>query len=85
MSTHVITFNEIQKITRKRRVKIELKHCPFCGGEAEFRTGGNWNPRLGRRMGTGVRCKECKVASPTREGADSQLRIVEQWNRRVSE
>lgn len=83
MSEHFITYEQMVRKTVRKTVRIELKHCPFCGGEAEFRIGGNWNPRLDQRMGTGVRCKGCKVVTPVRQGYDSQLRAAELWNRRA--
>lgn len=83
MSRHVVTYQQIVTKKISKTVTLDLKHCPFCGGEAEFRYGGNYNPKLDRRMGTGVRCTECKALTPTREGFDSQLRAAELWNRRA--
>lgn len=85
MGRHVVTFEEVVKTKHVRNVEIELKHCPFCGGEAEFRIGGNYDRISGRRLGTGVRCKDCHVVSPVRQGFDSQLRAAELWNKRVSD
>ncbi len=82
MSEHFITYEQVEKKIVTKRVRVELAACPFCGGEAEFRTGGNYSSKHGRRMGTGIRCKDCKVVSPTREGPDSQIRAAELWNRR---
>jgi len=84
MSEHFVTYEQVVKKTTRKTVRIELSHCPFCGGEAEFRIGGNYNSKLDRRMGVGVRCKECKVLTPVREGGDCpETRAAEVWNRRA--
>ena len=82
MSEHCITYEQIIKKTVTKTVNLVINHCPFCGGEAEFRVAGNYNPKLGRRMGAGVRCKDCHAGTAVRDGADSQLRAAELWNRR---
>lgn len=66
---------------REGRVEeVVLKYCPFCGGEAEFRvTNSHWK----NGGGVGVRCKECKALSATRQGPDAKLRAAELWNRTV--
>lgn len=85
MSEHFVSYAEVVRKTVKKVVRIELSHCPFCGGEAEFRVGGNWNPKLGRRMGVGVRCKDCGSITPVRQSGDCpEQRAAELWNRRVS-
>jgi Lar family restriction alleviation protein len=85
MSEHFVTFEQIERKVTKKTVKIELAHCPFCGGEAEFRIGGNYNRKLDRRMGVGVRCKECKAMTPVREGSECpEVRAAKQWNNRTS-
>lgn len=76
MSAQFITFTEIQKI--KRKVRIELKPCPFCGGRPAFRIAGFKNKYFG------VKCTECKVLTPVKGGLDAQMRAVEHWNKRTS-
>lgn len=84
MSEHFVTYEQVIKKKVARTVKIELAHCPFCGGEAEFRTGGNYHPKLNRRKGIGVRCKDCKALTPVKESGDCPEQLAaECWNRRV--
>lgn len=83
MSTHVVTFEQVIQRTVKKTVTLELAHCPFCGGEAEFRVGGNYSSKHNKRMGIGVRCIDCKAVTPTREGSDNYERATSEWNRRV--
>ena len=52
-------------------MKIELKNCPCCNGEAEW-----IKPHY---LVGNVRCKECGLSTLT--GAQNQM--VELWNRRV--
>jgi Lar family restriction alleviation protein len=82
MSEHFVTFDQVVKKTVRKTVRLELLHCPFCGGEAEFRQA---NQHWGNGGGYGVRCKDCKVVSAIRMGAEGQLRAAELWNRRVKE
>ena len=59
---------------------IELKPCPFCGGEAalvkrdiqfgHWPSGGTWY----------VHCKKCLITTQPRRKADP---VIEIWNRRV--
>jgi Lar family restriction alleviation protein len=77
MSAQYITFTEIQKI--KRKVKIQLKPCPFCGGKPVFRAAGYNNVYYG------VKCTECKVLTPIKGGLDAQMRATEMWNKRAQE
>ena len=53
---------------------VELKPCPFCGGEAETTLGpipGKW----------GARCKECDVWRDDREAAEAEA--IAAWNART--
>lgn len=54
------------------KMAMELKPCPFCGGEAELcvheATGVSW-----------VRCIECETTS----GASSEAGAIKAWNKRV--
>jgi Lar family restriction alleviation protein len=55
---------------------IELKPCPFCGGEAEFE-------RLGtRRQSCIVVCTECGCHH---ESSDENEHNGSSWNRRVGD
>lgn len=63
---------------------IELKHCPFCGGEAEFTTiDEEDNPNISG--GEYARCKSCAVSTklffPLMDSVDEL--IAEAWNMRV--
>lgn len=64
---------------------IELKPCPFCGGEAEY----NYNMEL---IPDGIRCMKCKyilryLGMPKATGATPFEKIMEpmaeRWNRRT--
>lgn len=85
MSEHYVTYNQVVKKTVRHRVRIELSHCPLCGGEAEFRTGGNWDPKRGKRVGIGVRCKDCGASTPVRQSLAGcpEAIAAELWNRRA--
>lgn len=86
MSEHFVTYDQIVKKKVTKKVRIELTHCPFCGGEAEFRVGGNYCARRDRRMGVGVRCKDCGALTPVRQSGDCpELSAAELWNRRVND
>jgi Lar family restriction alleviation protein len=73
------------KKSKQKVVDQVLLYCPFCGGRSEFVSGGNYHPKLGRRVGVGVQCTECKVKSPFRQGLDAHARVAEHWNRRAQE
>lgn len=77
-----ITAFELERMAPARPLDVlDLKHCPFCGGAAEFRrayqhwpSGGTW----------GVKCSECKTMGPMRgQGEEGQRRAAETWNRRA--
>lgn len=63
----------------------ELKHCPFCGGEAEpvyFEHGNKYRSNILylSKHGT-IRCKRCGVELP---GVYSRVsKAIESWNRRA--
>lgn len=66
--------------------KIELKECPFCGGEAEI------VPCAGLLRAVRVRCTVCKCATPpvgvVSEG-DTVVQLADEaaaevWNRRYA-
>lgn len=81
MSEHFVTFDQVVKKTVRKTVRLELLHCPFCGGEAEFRSGGYSNG-LGQ---AGVKCTDCKVSTPLKGGCgeDPRVRAADLWNRRA--
>lgn len=59
---------------------IDLKPCPFCGGDAELKT---WWAGLGvRRYIHRVQCSKCRCNS-----GDWKIKpkAVEAWNRRAGE
>lgn len=53
---------------------MELKPCPFCGGEAVF---------LGYTAA--IKCKDCGGAFIVTNPLISRLELKEAWNRRVSD
>lgn len=55
-------------------MSVELKPCPFCGGEAEFETYGG--------TACAVTCRKCRCGTPTVSLNDGE-RAVEAWNRRA--
>ena len=55
-------------------MSVELKPCPFCGGEAEFETYGD--------TACAVTCRKCRCGTPTVSLNDGE-RAVEAWNRRA--
>lgn len=85
MNLQNITYGRLMRLKPKRVDKLELRPCPFCGGKAEFRTGGNYHPKLQRRVGVGVKCTGCRVLTPVWQGHDSADRVATAWNRRAVE
>jgi Lar family restriction alleviation protein len=80
VSEHVVSYEQVIKKKVHKQVLLELVHCPFCGGEAEFR----YANRQWKNGGTvGVRCKDCGAMTAARQGAERQLRAAELWNRRA--
>ena len=55
-------------------MSIELKPCPFCGGEAEFETYGG--------TACAVVCQSCRCGTPTMSLTDG-MAAVNRWNRRA--
>lgn len=66
----------------------ELKHCPFCGGEAYFLTPKTMNSSF---VSVGVECKTCganpySVLVYKLETEENKKKaIAELWNRRTEE
>lgn len=54
---------------------INLKPCPFCGGEAEVESHGN------HRQSTIISCGDCGV---THESGDEGEMVGRSWNERVN-
>ncbi len=73
MSTHFVTREVVERTSKT--IRVELLHCPFCGGRAEFRESTNCYH--------GVRCTECKALSAMKHGVNGQIRAAEVWNRRA--
>lgn len=61
---------------------ITLKPCPFCGGDAEFTSGGYWGRELFK-----VRCgnKDKCVMLPETGAYFIKLQAAAAWNRRVND
>ena len=75
MAKHNI-MSDIDRI----EVDIELKPCPFCGGEAELR----YENRLGRT----IRCRSCHIGITNKVLRQStewlEQKLIEKWNKRVA-
>ncbi len=57
-----------------REFEVELKKCPFCGGEAKMKYNVNkyyW-----------AVCSECSVET---DGSYSKIEAIKQWNRRAND
>ena len=56
----------------------ELKPCPFCGGEANYRYAMPYNA---------IVCKKCKASSKvivdSYEQQDGKAEVIDAWNRRA--
>lgn len=67
---------------------IELKICPFCGGEATIRTHIS-TKFIPPYQNAWVECKKCGATGSTFSDTDNNgshiLSAIETWNRRVSE
>lgn len=73
---------------------IDLKPCPFCGGEAKHNDGGN---SVYGRLWWAVWCEECQIEMRDKEvwhewsGPDAgklksqPMECFESWNRRASD
>lgn len=61
--------------------QIEVKPCPFCGGEPELKRKG--------KNGIHIRCKSCGMGNFQRVITNSmqwlESSLLEDWNKRVSE
>lgn len=62
---------------------IELKPCPFCGGEAELaHLKKHRHKVLGIYCPVYIRCKGCGSTSPVKVTVEE---AIEQWNRRATD
>lgn len=79
-------------------MKIELKPCPFCGGEAKFLIKCTSERGVSRGYGFGIYCSKCGVTTAKtnyalefRMGDNGEIEIAtderplaaEAWNRRA--
>ena len=64
-------------LKKERMTMIELKRCPFCGGEPEIRHGG-------LAYMASVACRDCgaEVRSIDESPILVELQVIEKWNRR---
>ena len=58
-------------------MKIELKPCPFCGGEAMM--WGKFDPPCNDKYT--ISCSSCGVSTPTYRSKEA---VAETWNRRAN-
>ena len=70
-----------------REKLIDLKPCPFCGGEARIRTGITSSvPKLSKAL---VTCQKCLASTDwfcdTESDAEFVFKAIEAWNRRAGE
>ena len=77
----------------------ELKHCPFCGGKAEFVTNSSGYQNDSRLIGFHIKCTKCGIehqkryevrVSLGRNGEivtdlDQRKDAVDAWNKRKTE
>lgn len=63
---------------------IELKHCPFCGGEAHMSGDQiDYKIRGHRNKFAFVSCHKCGVEGPVKYGASCRKTAATAWNKRV--
>lgn len=70
--------------------KIELKPCPFCGGEAEIKTEIECCGREENRRTHFVRCKMCGAKSPSQAEYAMhpdccKIIVKNKWNKRAGD
>ncbi len=66
--------------------EIKLKPCPFCGGEAEFKT--IEKDMLSRQDYIWVRCSKCEATSKKFESnlySSAAEDAAKAWNRRIKD
>lgn len=79
----VITYQQIIRKTVKKTVEIDLKPCPCCGGEADFKYTKSFRQRHWDDKGSAsVQCTHCKISTPFKSSEDHQLVVAEIWNQR---
>ena len=73
-------------------MSVELKPCPFCGGEAVIKwVGPGWMYKKYRERSVVVGCKSCKVATAyywaatERDKQKAEQAAIKNWNRRPQE
>ena len=75
---------------KENKLNLQLKPCPFCGGEAKFLHGYPRQQRNGVKSAL-VQCKSCGCKTPTftqlpyQAYKDCETYVVNLWNRRINE
>lgn len=70
-------------------IPIELKPCPFCGGNAKVKCVGKGTNKS--ELGVKAECKNCGASSiiyyplPHASFETRKAQVVENWNRRMGE
>lgn len=63
---------------------MEIKKCPFCGGETKIEEFYEFDAYQGERVSYLVYCSGCDCILTTHKNSTKQ-KIIELWNRRVDD